>query len=428
MRGTVLLGVACLCYGLPALAQDDPVLASRAEYRQAMQAYKEQNVDGFLEHARRAAELRPDHGGVMYALASAYAIAGDTDQALGALGRFAALGYFADVAADSDLTRLRGAPGFERVRRQIEANERSVVKSTVAFSIPEPDLLTEGIAYDAVTRRFFVGSVHHRKILQVDRDGRATEFVGSGQDSLWAPLGMRVDSARRVLWVAAAAVPQMLGFDSAQDGRSGLFRYDLGSGRLTGRFLIPHDSVGHLLGDLTVARSGDVYASDSRAPIVWRLRAGIDSLEPFVRSPLILSAQGLALTSDERALYLADYARGILRIDLASRSALLIPRRPNVLAIGIDGLYLVGNRLIGIQNGMEPHRVVALSVSARGDSLIGLEVLERRHPAHAEPTLGVMVGRELYYIANSQWERFGETGTVERPDELAFPTVLRLRL
>ncbi len=428
MRRSLMLGLACLCHGAPARSQDDPVLASRAEYRQAMQAYKEKNVGAFLEHARRAAELRPDHGGVMYTLASGYALAGDTGKALDALERFAALGYFADITADSDLTTLRGAPGYERVRSDLEANRRPVVKSAVAFTLPERDLLTEGIAYDAVTKRFFIGSVHHRKILQVDRSGRTTEFVPSGQDSLWAPLGMRVDSARRVLWVAAAAIPQMLGFDSAQDGRSGLFRYDLASGRLTGRFLIPPDSVGHLLGDLTVARNGDVYASDSRAPVLWRLQAGHDSLEPFIESPLILSAQGLALAPGERTLYLADYARGILRVDLASRSAVLLPRRAGVLAIGIDGLYLAGTRLIGIQNGMEPHRVVALSLGPRGDSLIGLEVLERRHPAHEEPTLGVVVGRDLYYIANSQWERFGETGAVEQADELAPPTVLRLRL
>jgi hypothetical protein len=77
---------------------------------------------------------------------------------------------------------------------------------------------------------------------------------------------------------------------------------------------------------------------------------------------------------------------------------------------------------------MEPHRVVRLTLDARGDSLVGSEVLERLHPAYAEPTLGVLVGRDLYYVANSQWERFGETGFVARPDELVFPAVLRLRL
>jgi hypothetical protein len=393
-----------------------------------MQAYKEKDTTSFLQHAQRAAELRPDHGGVVYALASAYALMGDMQKAVETLGRFASMGYYANLAADSDLTRLSGAAGYDRVRQAVEANRRPVVKSEVAFTLPERDLLTEGIAYDPAMRRFFVGSVHHRKILQVDRSGRASEFVPAGQDSLWAPLGMRVDSARRVLWVAAATVPQMIGYDSTESGRSGLFRYDLATQRLTGRFLTPADSGGHLLGDLTIAKNGDVYTSDSRAPIVWRLPAGGDSLEIFVETPLLLSAQGLALTPDGRTLYQADYSRGILKIDVATRTAAVIPCRTGVVAIGIDGLYLVGNRLIGIQNGMEPHRVVGLTLAPRGDSLVALDVLERRHPSHVEPTLGVVVGQYLYYIANSQWERFGDTGEVARPDELVPPAVLRLRL
>ncbi len=61
------------------------------------------------------------------------------------------------------------APGFAEVRRALEVNRRPVVKSTVAFTLPERDLLTEGIAYDPRTRAFFVGSVHRRKIVRVDR-------------------------------------------------------------------------------------------------------------------------------------------------------------------------------------------------------------------------------------------------------------------
>ena len=428
MLRTLLLSLVSLSSGSLARAQTDPVLASRAEYGDAVRAYRAHDFAAFLQHAKRAEELRPEHGGVVYALASAYALTGDDDRALATLRRFAALGYFADVAADSDLVRLRGSAEYDGVRRALEANRRPVVSSGVAFTLPERDLLTEGIAYDPRGKAFFVGSVHHRKIVRVDRSGRTADFVSTGRDSLWAPLGMKVDTARRVLWVAAAAVPQMLEYDSADAGRSGLFRYELSSGTLTGRVIIPSDGAAHLLGDLTIARNGDVYASDSRAPVVWRLRAGADSLERLVESPLILSAQGLALSEDERTLFLADYSRGTLKIDLVSLRVTLLPGREGVLALGIDGLYRDGGTLIGIQNGMEPHRVVRLTLDAPGDSLVGSEVLERLHPAHAEPTLGVLVGRDLYYVANSQWERFGETGAVARPDELAFPTVLRLRL
>lgn len=430
IRISTLVWLTVVCLGTPplAVAQADPIVASRAEYRDAVQAYKAHEYGAFLTHARRAEELRPDHGGVIYALASAYALNGQNGQAVAALRRFARLGYYADIAADSDLVRLRGATGYDELHRLLAMNRAPVVRSTVAFTLPDRDLLTEGIAYDPATRTFFVGSVHQRKIVRVDRAGRASDFVTRGRDGLWAPMGMRVDALRRVLWVAAAAVPQMLGYDSADAGRSGLFRYDLSSGRLTARLLVPDDGAAHLLGDLTIARNGDVYASDSRAPVVWRARAGTDTLERVVESPLILSAQGLVLSDDELTLTLADYSRGLLKIDLGSHRVTRLPCRGDIAVLGIDGLYRDGRALIGIQNGIEPHRVVRVRLDARGDSIVGTEVLERLHPAYAEPTLGVRVGRELYYIANSQWERFGETGVPAQPDELMRPAILRLRL
>jgi hypothetical protein len=55
-------------------------------------------------------------------------------------------------------------------------------------------------------------------------------------------------------------------------------------------------------------------------------------------------------------------------------------------------------------------------------------VLERARPDYAEPTLGVVVGRDLFYVAASQWERFRDDGTIDGPDTLRSPLVLRLRL
>ena len=60
--------------------------------------------------------------------------------------------------------------------------------------------------------------------------------------------------------------------------------------------------------------------------------------------------------------------------------------------------------------------------------MVALEVLERARPDYSEPTLGVVVGRDLFYIANSQWESFGEDGKIDAPGRLRPPPVLRLRL
>jgi hypothetical protein len=39
-----------------------------------------------------------------------------------------------------------------------------------------------------------------------------------------------------------------------------------------------------------------------------------------------------------------------------------------------------------------------------------------------------VVGKDLFYVANSQWEKFGDDGRVEAPETLQEPLVLRLRL
>jgi sugar lactone lactonase YvrE len=426
----MILILACLLMAvLPVVApaQSDPVVDSRKHFRAAVEAYEAGDRGAYLEHARAAQALRPEHGGVTWALASALALTGDTAGAFRTLRHFAALGYFGDLAADSDFAGLRGSAAYDELTRRLDENRAPVVVSRIAFELPDPELLIEGVAHDSTRGEFLVGSVRKGRILRVGRDGSVGDFavVEGGH---WAPLGLRVDRPRGALWVAAAARPQVAGYQPADSGRSAIMRYDLRSGRLTHRYEPPAGDEYHVIGDLIVTRGGDVYATDSRAPVVYRITAGSDSLERFVASPLLLAAQGLALTPDERTLYVADYSRGILRVDLPSRVVTLVEPADSVLALGIDGLYYHRGDLIGIQNGVAPHRVARFVLSPSGDRILQSKVLERAHPRHQEPTLGVLVDGELFYVANSQWERFGEDGGIPQAELLERPVVLRLPL
>jgi sugar lactone lactonase YvrE len=422
-----MLVLATLLASAPAVAQSDPVAESRAHYRAAVRAYEAHDLPGFLEHARAAQARRPAHGGVIYALASALALNGDAAGALAALGHFASLGYSADVAADSDFAGLRNDEAYAELARRLEHNRAPIVASGVAFEIPQPDLLSEGIAHDPREDVFYVGSVRYAKIYRVTRSGAVTEFAPRLPGG-WAPLGLTVDGKRNALWVATAALAQTARYDAADSGRSAILRFDLRSDRPARRYLVPSDGNPHLIGDLVVTRGGDVYATDSRTPVLYRIPAGGDSLERFLESPLLLSAQGLAFTPDERTLYVADYARGILRVDPARRSVSLMETADSVLALGVDGLYFHRGSLLGIQNGVTPHRVVRFTLDPGGDRLLGMQTLERAHPRYHEPTLGVLVNNRLYYIGNSQWDRFGEDGRIASPESLEPTVVLRLPL
>jgi hypothetical protein len=49
------------------------------------------------------------------------------------------------------------------------------------------------------------------------------------------------------------------------------------------------------------------------------------------------------------------------------------------------------------------------------------------HAAFNEPTLGVVVGKELFYVANSQWGSFDKE-VIWPADKLKEPVILRLDL
>jgi len=119
MRSIRIAGLLSLLSAAAAAAQSGPVTDSRRHYREAVRAYEARDYPAFLAHARQAQVLRPTHGGVTYALASACALTGDTAAALATLRRFAALGYSAGVAADSDFAALQSSAGFAAVLRSV---------------------------------------------------------------------------------------------------------------------------------------------------------------------------------------------------------------------------------------------------------------------------------------------------------------------
>src|SRR5689334_10773244 len=113
--------------------------------------------------------------------------------------------------------------------------------STVAFEIAERDLFPESVAFDPADGAYYVGSLHKRKIVRVDRDGVATDFIASKGDGLWAVLGMKIDPQRRELWANSCALgpterPPMIDPEPSEAGRAAVHRYDLRTGELVRRY------------------------------------------------------------------------------------------------------------------------------------------------------------------------------------------------
>jgi hypothetical protein len=243
-------------------------------------------------------------------------------------------------------------------------------------------------------------------------------------DGLLGVFALKIDAARDTLWASSSALPEMKGFTDADKGRAFLAAYDLKSRRLVRTFPVASDARTHVLGDFVIATDGTIYVSDSTAPVLWRLAPGATTLEKWIESDDFLSLQGLVLSADGRHLYVSDYANGIWRIDVATRTPALLAAPAHATLFGIDGLYAAPGGLIAVQNGISPQRVIKVALAADG-SAIGVKVLGAGHASMSDLSLGQVVNNHFDFIGNSGWAHFEKS---KEPAPARTVTILRTAL
>jgi sugar lactone lactonase YvrE len=331
------------------------------------------------------------------------------------------LGAGIPIALSAQAARVdRTAYAFARD----SAFARPINRSTIAFVLPEKDLLAENVAYDPRDGSFFVGSTRHGKIVRRARDGRVTDFAPSGRDGMWMVIGMKVDTARSSLWVNSSGGSNYVRHASTDAGKAALFRFDLATGRLLARYA-PSEAGAHFFNDLVIDRRGTVYLTDMAAGAIYVLDPSADRLTVWSRPTGFSDPNGIALSGDGRTLYVVS-DEGVNAFDAATRARTILSRPDSIDVLGVDGLYWMNGSLVGIQ-GWRRNRVQRFTLSEDRARITGAVVLEANHPMFMNPTTGVVVGDELYYVANSQFGSFSPDGSLFTPERLFETVTLRVR-
>lgn len=240
---------------------------------------------------------------------------------------------------------------------------------------------------------------------------------------MWMVVGMKVDARRGWLWVNSAATPNYVRYTAADAGRSALFRYDLRTGRLLKRYAIA-DTGRHFLNDLVLADNGTVYLTNMFAGSIYSVAPGSDSLVLWTRPTGMSFPNGITLSGDGRTLFVAS-REGINTIDVGTRERRLLSAPDGVDVLSIDGLYWHRGALVGVQGGRR-NRVQRFTLAPEGDRVTEATVLEAHHPMFMNPTTGVVVGDDIYVIANSQFSSISDTGTLLPTDRLFETVILRV--
>lgn len=400
-----------------AFAGTDVDVAQHMAARQAVrEAFKAGDHPALLTEARRCHQAFPQNFLGRYYLTVALAMNQKTDEAVEQLAQIAAMGYAMTPAKDPAFKTLLEHPRFAKVAEQFAANAKPVDHSRPAFTIDQPDLFPEGLVYDAKRKRFLISSIHQRKIVSHDHNGKTQDWVAfdpakPGVAPL-SVLGLAITPDGEHLWATTTCLDQTRDGCGELKGRSALAQYRLKDGKPLGIQFFGSADAPSNIGDLVLTAKGDLFLSDSTAGVLYHQKAGTlggDNPEPWLASPLLRSPQGLALSADESLLYVADYSFGLMLVDLNNKTIAPIQAPEQCLTAGGDGLLRYKNYLIMIQNGIKPHRVVAFALSKDGRSVTGQKVLAANHTAFDEPTLGTLVGDTYTFLANSQWGKYDKT-------------------
>jgi len=375
----------------------------------------------YLHNAIKLNELLNGAPRTWLVLASAKLQNGDKDGAVDALDRFLTMGQVDEsVLTSPDFAALREQPRFVSISERMARNRASVKTGSIAITVPDSDLLAEDIDYDVAGRRFFVTSVLKKKIVTLDAEGRLEDFVQSPDG--WPMMAVRVDRPRGVLWVTAAAMQGFAFAPQADWGKSSILCYDLKSRKLLHRIDgPPHAS----FGDMTLTAAGDVILSDGRRGGIYRASVKSTQLERLDDGQFI-SPQTPAMHPDGRHVFVPDYARGVGLLDLVTKQVKWIAMEGRYALNGTDGLYLHDSALVAVQNGTVPERVVVFQLDSTLSKVVSERVIERT--GDLDPTHGVIVGHEFYYITGSGWAMLDGKGNKRSGVAPISPRIIRANL
>jgi hypothetical protein len=351
----------------------------------------------------------PENSRALRNLAWAEQKAGKQDQAEKYLRMYAAMGT--TLQQGGPIYKSMADAGILEKVAEIKRNGEAVTTGSLVFTLGDSNLVAEDIGYDPATRHFFLSSVREKKILECDSSGKCEDMIHALPEMpLNAILALHVDAARGVLWATTTGLNAEADFRPEYKGRSAVLKFDLRSHRLIHRFE-PGDTREHAMGDMTVASNGDAYISDGESGDVYVVRHNGTKLESLVSAGIFVSPQTPALNGDESLLYVPDYVEGIAVIHLKDGAIEWVKGSSPTALEGVDGLYWTKTGLIATQNGTLPERIVHFRLSAE-NRVGGFEVLEANWPGFGDPTHGVVVGNDFYYIVNSGWDRVGDDGAL----------------
>ncbi len=431
MRHTISPVALLICAGAATLsaqkpsgfAATDSAAAARAAWSRAGNALRQNDLAGARKEVDRAAAAWPTQQTYPWTSAVLASRANDTTAVISALRRLASIGLGRDIASDTGIARLASRPEIAKLRAILDANRAPLARSRRAAELPDSSFWPEGMDVDASTGRIYVASIRFGTIAEFTPGGGVREILARRGPNIGSLFGVRFNPRTGMLWATAVGSPNAEGHQPADSLIAALLEIRPSDAKIMRRFDLPPAPGGHTLGDLAIGPNGDVFVTDSNEPVFYQLRPNGTQLEPL-RHPLFHNLQGMAPSPDGRTVIVADYSHGLLRVDLQTGTVARLADAPGSTSLGCDGIAWHADGIVAVQNGVTPPRVMLFKIDKSQTRITAATVLDRNIAIADEPTIGAVHGNDFLYVANGQWDKHADDGTVLKGAKLVPPLIL----
>ncbi len=289
---------------------------------------------------------------------------------------------------------VRGMFGFVAAVLLLAMGATGAAAAPDRYVLPGGNVFPEGIAVQASTGDFFVGSTVDGAIYRGTFESPDVSlFLPGGGDGRTDARGLKVDNRGR-LYVSGGST-----------GR--LFVYDLASKRLLAQFatgLTPS-----FVNDAAITPNGDAYFTDSNSPAIYRVAADVTAANAFERIDLTgqpitygmgFNLNGIAASGDGRYVLTVQSNTGkVFRLETATKWLTEV-NLGGATVMGGDGMLLDGQTLHVMRNAA----ATLVTFRMAPDFASGTLATTTTNPQFAFPTtFGLYNGRLL--VLNSQLDK-----------------------
>jgi sugar lactone lactonase YvrE len=296
---------------------------------------------------------------------------------------------------------LAGSAVFFAQQNTTEVTPGVPDAQVIQFRAPLIGLIPEGIAWDASSGTFLVGSLGQGDIYRItpDETGGAQVTLAIEDADLMSTAGIELDTATNRLLVTNSSADAFLG----GAGAAQLAAYDLTTGeRLFLVDLAPLlTAPTHFANDVAADASGSAYVTDSFAPAIYRVTPQGEA-SVLVTDPLLdadfLGLNGIVYHPDGFLLVANSGQKTLLRVTLPGDEG--APVRVALVALdlpfGADGMFLADDgTLYAVARDASNVQFIA---AVRSDDGWQSAQVERYAPATGDATTLTIASGTLAYV------------------------------